>query len=116
MVDRNLQKFYGRVGRIERTHKAGGGFEAEGTLGMSHYNARKRPARLRLGWLMPLVLVLAAVVVIKASVFALIGSESYGERMAAIPSDTTLGAIETFILQPDPLTRALAAQIVKYLP
>ena len=36
MYDPNMRDFYRRVGRIERTHAQGGGFEAAGTLGMTY--------------------------------------------------------------------------------
>jgi hypothetical protein len=114
MVDRNLQNFYGRLGRIERIHDAGGGFEADGTLGMSYYNARRRPLR-RAGLLGPLVLVATTIVVIKASVFATIGAERYEERLAALRAGASVEQVGAYVLQADPLTVAVAGQIRKAL-
>ncbi|MCB2127990.1 MAG: hypothetical protein KDE03_02645 [Rhodobacteraceae bacterium] len=108
MVDRNMQRFYGRLGRIERIHEAGGGFEAEGTLGMSYYNRLKRPARRRLGLFAPLVMVLVAVVVIKATVHTVIGPDLYQERIAALRDGTAVGAAGAYVLQADPLTVAVS--------
>lgn len=110
MVDRNMQDFYGRLGRIERTHEAGGGFEAEGTLGMSYYRARRRPAR-RFGLLGPLVLVAMTVLAIKAAVLATIGPESYEERLAALRAGTGAEQAGAWVLQADPMTVSLAERL-----
>lgn len=110
MVDRNMQDFYGRLGRIERTHEAGGGFEAEGTLGMSYYRARRRPAR-RFGLLGPLVLVAMTVLAIKAAVLATIGPERYEERLAALRAGTSVEKAGAWVLQADPMTGLLADRL-----
>lgn len=114
MVDRNLQNFYGRVGRIEKIHAAGGGFEAEGTLGMSYYNAKRNRSH-RKGFLGPLVLVLMTVVAIKAAVHASIGPELYGERIATLEAGDMADRIGAYVLRADPLTLAISEQLRKYL-
>lgn len=114
MVDRNLQNFYGRIGRIEKIHAAGGGFEAEGALGMSYYNARRHPAR-RKGFLRPLVLVLMTVVGIKSAVHASIGAELYAERLARLEAGTTADRVGAYVLQADPLTLIISDQLRKHL-
>ncbi|WP_347311116.1 hypothetical protein [Defluviimonas sp. SAOS-178_SWC] len=114
MVDRNLQNFYGRLGRIERIHNAGGGFEADGALGMSYYKARQRPLR-RAGFLGPLVLVALTIVAIKAAVLASIGPERYEERIAALKAGGTAEHVGAYILQADPLTVSASEQIRKLL-
>ncbi|MCB2126938.1 MAG: hypothetical protein H6897_04670 [Rhodobacteraceae bacterium] len=110
MVDRNMQNFYGRLGRIERTHEAGGGFEADGTLGMSYYNSRRRPTR-RFGLLGPLVLVAMTVIAIKAAVLATIGPERYEERLVALHAGSSVEQGGAWVLQADPLTVALAERL-----
>lgn len=115
MVDRNMQNFYGRLGRIERIHAAGGGFEADGTLGMSHYRQAAPRAR-RFGLMAPLALVLMAVIAIKASVLASIGPGAYEERIARLQAGSTADHVGAYVLQADPLTVALAAQVRKLLP
>lgn len=110
MVDRNMQNFYGRLGRIEDIHDAGGGFEADGTLGMAYYKARQRPAR-RFGLLGPLVLVAMTVVAIKAAVFAAIGPERYAERLGALSAGSQAEMAGAWVLQADPLTVALADKL-----
>lgn len=115
MVDRNLQNFYGRLGRIERIHAAGGGFEAEGTLGMSHY-PRSDPRVRRFGLMGSLALVLMAVIAIKAAVLATIGAVGYQDRIIRLQAGSTADHLGAYLLQADPLTVALAAQVRKILP
>ncbi len=111
MVDRNMQNFYGRLGRIERIHDAGGGFEADGTLGMAYYNARRKPVRRRGGFLGPLVLVMVTVVAIKAAVLATIGPERYGERMAALREGSAVEQVGAYVLKAEPVTAWAAGWI-----
>ncbi len=114
MVDRNLQNFYGRVGRIEKIHAAGGGFEAEGTLGMSFYNAKRNRAP-RKGYLGPLVLILMTIVSIKAAVHASIGQEAYQERIARLEAGSWADRTGAYVLRADPLTLAISEQVRKHL-
>lgn len=113
MIDPNMRDFYGRVGRIERTYQMGGGFEAAGTLGMTYYNSLK-VRRRRMTWLLPVVLVLGTIVAIKAAVLANIGQETYAERIAALSSGDMADRIGAYILQADPLTQYVAAQIENF--
>ncbi|GAB4385345.1 MAG: hypothetical protein Kow0045_10950 [Albidovulum sp.] len=111
MVDKNLQRFYNRVGRIEKIHAAGGGFEADGTLGMSYYNSQRRGRKRRIGLLGSLVLVMLTVVGIKAAVHATIGQDAYQERIAALEAGNRVEVISAYILQADPLTQAISERI-----
>lgn len=110
MHDPNLQDFYGRVDRIERTHKAGGGFEAAGTLGMTYYNSLKLQKR-RGTWIFPAAMVCLAVVAIKAGVLANIGGNAYGERIAALQAGGMADRVGAWVLQADPLTVKLAGMV-----
>lgn len=115
MVDRNLRNFQGRLGRIERTHEAGGGFEAAGALGMSYFNRRQRP-RQRSGFIGAGLIVAMAVIGIKAGVHASIGPESYAERIAALNARAGADKVAAFVLQADPVTVLLADQFRKLKP
>lgn len=110
MGDRNMRDFYGRLHRIDQVHSAGGGFEAEGALGMSYYNARRKPARRR-GLLGPVVLVMMTVIAIKAAVLASIGPERYEERIAALRAGAAIEQAGAWVLQADPLTTFLAGRL-----
>jgi hypothetical protein len=116
MVDRNLQNFYGRIGRIQNIHDAGGGFEADGTLGMSYYNARRHRSRRRFGFLAPLALVAAVIVGVKSAVHATIGPEVYDQRVAALWAGDTVEKAGAYVLQADPVTLAIAERLRKLLP
>lgn len=110
MLDPNLRDFQGRVARIEKTHAAGGGFEADGTLGMYYYNSLK--VRRRRGtWIFPLALVFATVLAMKAAVLATVGAEAYGERITALRSGGMVDVIGAWVLQADPVTVKLSALI-----
>lgn len=111
MVDRNLQNFYGRIGRIEDIHRAGGGFEADGTLGMSYYNARRRRPRRRIGILAPLVVVAMGIVGVKAMVHATVGAEVYEERLAELRDSEGVARTAAYVLEADPVTLILSAQL-----
>jgi hypothetical protein len=111
MVDRNLQNFYGRINRIQSIHEAGGGFEAEGALGMSFYNARRRRPRRRLGLLGPLAVVAMVIVGVKSAVHAMIGQEVYDERVASLAAGATAERAAAYVLQADPLTVIIADRI-----
>jgi len=98
MVDPNLQNFHGRVGRIQRIHAAGGGFEAAGTLGMFYYNTlRKR--RRKATWIAPVVLVMLTVLLIKAGVLAVIGQEFYDDRVAMLQQGNIVDQAGAYVLQ-----------------
>ncbi|MCV2867949.1 hypothetical protein OEW28_04855 [Defluviimonas sp. WL0002] len=98
MVDPNMKNFYGRVDRIQRVHAAGGGFEAQGTLGMFHYNALRKKRR-RATWLMPALLVCVTVLLIKAGVMATIGPELYQDRIAMLQQGNALDRAGAYVLE-----------------
>ena len=110
MQDPNMRDFYGRIDRIEKTHQSGGGFEATGTLGMAYYNSLKQERRHGT-WVFPVVLVLATVLVIKASVLASIGATAYAERIATLQSGGLIDKIGGYVLQADPLTVKVVAML-----
>lgn len=111
MVDRNLQNFHGRLGRIDDIHRAGGGFEADGTLGMSFYNARKRQGSRRMGILAPLALIAMTVLGLKAVVHATVGAELYEERVTELRAAGGIEQAAAYVLQADPITLSLSDKI-----
>ncbi|MFZ5751072.1 MAG: hypothetical protein ACOY5U_08380 [Pseudomonadota bacterium] len=112
-MDPQLRDFYGRIDRIEKIHEAGGGFEAAGTLGLSHYTRQRRSRRHR-NWLFPLVLVMASIVAVKAVVLARIGAEAYAQRVAVLAAGDTADRVGAYVLQADPLTVQVAALLTAY--
>jgi len=114
MTDPNMQDFQGRIRRIHRIHDSGGGFEAEGTLGLSYYNSH-RP-RLRRQRLLSLVLVFVLVLlVMKTGMQLALGPDIYIGRIEALRHGTASDRMGAFILQPDRISGALAAWLQPYL-
>lgn len=109
MVDRNLRDFKGRVGRIERIHDAGGGFEAEGTLGMSDYRTRRRSRAPR--WLGVICVSIFILFLLKAGLHVVIGADAYDQKVAALRDGGVLDRFGSYVLQADPVTLAIAAQM-----
>ncbi len=114
MVDRNLENFYRRLGRIEEINTSGGAFEAAGTLGRSHYTALKRPRRRAL-WLRPLVVILLAFLVMKGGLHAELGHDLYNERLSALTNGSVVERAGAWVLSPDALTLAISEKIRPYL-
>lgn len=110
MVDPNMKNFQGRVGRINRQHDAGAGFEAEGTLGMSYYNSHRRRRRRprALG-----IVIVAAIILfaLKAGMYVAIGPDAYAYKVAALKGGTDADRMGAWLLQADPVTLAIAGQI-----
>lgn len=107
MADPQMKDFYGRLRRINKIHRAGGGFEASGTLGMSYYSGINR-RRNHAKWLLPVALLLFTIVGIKAAVHANIGSFAYESRIAALRDGDSADRIGAYVLQADPLTLYVA--------
>ena len=108
MSDPNLRNFQQRVARIERAHVEGLGFEAEGTLGRSHYLRRK-------GWRIPLmgpVLVLVGLgTLFKALIHVRLGGDLYQARVDMLWNGDGLSVLGAVLMQPDPLTIWLATHL-----
>ena len=108
MQDPNMDDFFSRLDRIERTHRSGGGFEAAGTLGMTYYNSLKHQKR-RGSWIFPAAMVCLAVVAIKAGVLSNIGETAYADRIAALEAGGMADRVGAWVVQADPLTMKLSA-------
>lgn len=112
MADQNLSDFYERVARVEKARALGYGFEAEGTLGRSYYF---RPVSRRVRILGPLLIVVACLCGLKAAMVYQVGETSYRERVARMQQAEGFERFGGMIMQADPLTLWLAAQIERYI-
>ena len=108
MPDPNLVDFYGRVARIERARAKGYGFEANGTLGRSHY---LRPARQRRPLLRVLIFAFVCVFGLKGAILYNIGPESYEARIDRLETGKEFDRLGAWLMQADPVTVWVAAQI-----
>jgi hypothetical protein len=108
MSDPNLDDFQQRVARIERAHVSGLGFEAEGTLGRSHYTRKKG---FRLPLMGPVLVVMGLGTMLKSLIHVRLGGDLYQARVDGLWSDEGLGVVGALIMQPDPLTIWLAERL-----
>ena len=99
--------FAGRLQRVEHIHRKGGGFEAAGTLGKSHYNVKP----VRRSYLRGAVLVAGSILLIKSLLLMQIGEANYQDRVARL---STGGYVETagaYVMQMDPVTIWISEQL-----
>ena len=96
-MDLQREEFYGRIDRIEdeRSHRP--------------RSSDQRGRKLTTGnWIAPVAMVLAAIVAMKALVYANVGAESYEYRLAALAEGDTADRIGAWILSADPVTVAVS--------
>lgn len=105
MSDPNLDDFYTRVGRIERDHALGYGFEAPDTLGRSFYRrlpVRRRPV-FRIG-----VFLFCACFGMKGAIHYHMGADSFDRRVAEIEARGGFDAVQGFLMRSEPITRLVS--------
>lgn len=113
MADQDFTEFYARVARVEKARAQGYGFEAEGTLGRSHY---QHPTRRKRRFLAPLLMLLLCFFTLKGVLHSQIGGEIYAQRIAQMRvSDSGIERISGLLMQADTATRWISAQILTQL-
>ncbi|MEH7830167.1 hypothetical protein [Gemmobacter denitrificans] len=112
MADQDLTEFYERVARVEKARAKGYGFEAEGTLGRSYYT---KPAPRRLRLMGPLLVMAACLIGLKAAMHHQVGDTAYRDRVARMQAADGFERFGGMIMQVDPVTLWLSAQIRTYL-
>ena len=108
MSDPNMKDFYSRVGRIERAHALGYGFEADGTLGRSFYRrlpVKRRPV-FRTG-----IFLLCFCFGLKGAIHYHLGETDFAQRVAEIETRGGLDAVQGFLMRPEPVTRFVSDSI-----
>ncbi len=108
MSDPNLEDFYTRVGRIERAHSMGYGFEAPDTLGRSFYRrvpVRRRPV-FRIG-----VFLFCACFGMKGAIHYHMGDAAFERRVAEIEARGGFDAVQGLLMRADPITRLVSQGI-----
>lgn len=112
-VDPNLNDFYSRVSRIEKSHAKGYGFEAQGTV------SRKASSRTgsRLTKLVkPLVLAVVLGLGLKGVIHYYLGAQTYESRVSALAVGQGFDPIGAYLMYPDPVTLAVSGQLQTLLP
>ena len=112
-VDPNLNDFYSRVSRIEKTHAKGYGFEAPGTV--------TRDGSAKTGWkvlrlVKPLLFLAVVGISLKVTIHHYIGAQIYESRVSALAAGDGIDPVGAWLMQADPLTLWLSAQLATFLP
>ena len=102
MFDPNIKDFYERVGRLNKAHAKGYGFEAVGVLGRSHY--RQSPRKNRLRFLLPVAFLLMAGIALKGTVHYFVGAQTYADRVVELQNGAGFDKLGAAIMAADPLT------------
>ena len=112
-VDPNLNDFYSRVSRIEKSHAKGYGFEATGTVGRK---SSGRSGRRFLKLVKPLVLALAVGVGVKGVIHYFVGAQTYESRVSALAAGEGFDPVGAWLMGADPATLWVSAQLQAVLP
>jgi len=114
MKDPQMKAFAGRLRRIDRIHRRGGGFEAAGTLGKFYYQSlKRRSGRSRLR---PVVLALGMLIAFKATLLAHLDAGAYQARVETLRTGGTVEQAGAVVMSVDPLTQTLAGLIRPLMP
>ena len=108
MADPNLRDFYGRIYRIQKRHRRGGGFEATGTLSRAYFVP---PPSRSFHIVRPLVMVVIAVTVVKVLMLSVVGPADYANRIAGLQAGGTIDRVGAVVMSVDPVTGFLAEKI-----
>lgn len=101
MGDPNLRDFYGRISRIEEARANGYGFEAPGTIGLSHY---RKTQRRRIGFIGPLFLAIVMALGLKGAIHYKVGSATYDQRVESLMAGQSFDRLGGWLMQADPAT------------
>ncbi|VDC30355.1 hypothetical protein [Pseudogemmobacter humi] len=113
LSDSNFKEFSGRLRRIEKAHRKGYGFEAQGTLGRSStYRREGSLARI----LRAALLVLAVGWVMKGAIYFYVGHEVYHQRLADLATGTDFDPVAARIMSADPVTKLIASFLGEVFP
>jgi hypothetical protein len=111
MADLNMRDFNKRLKRIDRIHKAGGAFEASGTIGRAFYTSMEPQPRRGMSWLKPLAILLFAVMVFKVAVYSQLGASTYETRISSLAVGSRLDKFGAWVMTVDPVTQKLGDMV-----
>lgn len=112
-VDPNLNDFYSRVSRIEKSHAKGYGFEARGTVGRK---AASQSGSRILKLAKPLVLAVVLGLGLKGVIHYYVGAQTYESRVSALAAGAGFDPIGAWLMHADPVTLAISGQLQSVLP
>lgn len=113
MSDVQIRQFNKRLKKIDKIHRKGGGFEAEGTLGQSYYTRRARRAARPV--VRPVLALVAAVLVVKSIAAASVPPVEYVSRVDALRTGAIWQQASAFIMAPDPVSQTVGGWIAPFV-
>lgn len=113
MADPNVKDFYGRLYRIKKTHRRGGGFEAAGTLGRAYFVTPPGRRSFLLPLLRPLLILVVCLTLLKAVILSSIGGAAYLDRMASLQNGDRISRVGAVVMRIDPVTQYLADKVAQ---
>ncbi|SIS87175.1 hypothetical protein [Phaeovulum vinaykumarii] len=114
-MDRDLTEFERRLQRIDRTHAAGGGFEASGALSRADFDQIVSPRRDGL-WMRPMALLLAGFLLFKGGMHAGLGARVYDLRVDQLAQGNALEQLGAWIMHADGLTLWVSGILAPLFP
>tara|TARA_R110002124_G_scaffold143300_2_gene308079 strand:+ start:458 stop:805 length:348 start_codon:yes stop_codon:yes gene_type:complete len=102
MTVSDREDFERRVRFVQREHAAGRGFDAPGTLGRAHFY--RKSYDLRLGVMMPAVILIVAVFCLKGMIHFQTGSQVYDQRVDELRRGEGLSRLGGVLMTADPIT------------
>lgn len=114
MHDPNIKDFYDRIGRLQKAHARGEGFEAPGTLGRSYYyrKPKKRPMKM----VLPMVFVAMSVFGLKGAIHYQIGAQTYESRVSQLNKGEGFDRLGSVLMSADPVTLWVSGTLRKHIP
>ncbi|WP_166417336.1 hypothetical protein [Cochlodiniinecator piscidefendens] len=115
MADTNLHEFENRVRGIRKSHRKRGRGHIAAILddGQVVVYSNRRPVSPL--W-KSVGLITLAMLVLKASLLAYYGTESYADRVELLQSGSAIDQIGAFVMQEDPLSAWVSIQIRDLFP
>lgn len=111
-VDPNLNDFYNRVSRIEKSHAKGYGFEAAGTVGRKG-NGR---GRVWLKFVKPLAVATVLGLGLKGMIHYYVGTQTYENRVSSLAAGSGFDPVGAWLMHADPVTLWVSGQMQAMLP
>ncbi len=112
-VDPNLNDFYNRVSRIEKSHAKGYGFEAAGTVGRK---AKSQVGLRSLKVVKPLLMALVLGAGLKGMIHYYVGTNTYESRVSALAAGSGFDPVGAWLMHADPVTLWISGQMQSLLP
>lgn len=112
MAEANRAEFVSRLRRIDRTHRrlAHGYVQLVERDGVLVPMPRRQIARPGISY-RGLMLLLGGALAVKGVLFAALGEGAYSQKVASLASGTGFEQVAAWVMQADPITRWIAAQM-----